>query len=281
MSSYFRDGALVLETSDRVLLADGVELRGLELVDRVAATTWPLNHTAAFVVLRCGRPLGEVADEVADAFHRPRESARHDVLAFAWALNRHALANVERSRRRLGRLRSWLQVAGRLAPTGTLPPLVARRRAIDTSTWLRAFATASAAAARRGALVATATFAAVAHLGLVAGEVLLAAPLAAGVAVGGGLVVHEASHAVALVGIRSALVVHGRRTFLLHAPTSRRRRLVVAGAGPLVASSLGVALLAAASPLGAPLLALAGGAAATHAVGLTVLTSDGRAACGL
>lgn len=271
----------MLEIADRVVLAEGVELCDGALVDRVAATTWPLNATASFVVQRCGRPLGDVADEVARVFDRPVESARQDVLAFAWMLNRHALANVERSRRGLGRALSWLQLAARLVPAGALPPLAARRRAIDTRTSARAFATATAAAARRGIALGAGAFLAVAQVGLVSGERMLAAPLAAALAVGGGVVVHEASHAAALVGVRSALVVQGRRTFLIHAPTSRRRRVVVAGAGPLAAASIGVALIVAAAPLGVPVLALAGGAAAAHAVGLTVLTSDGRVACGL
>lgn len=271
----------MLEPGDRVVLAAGVELCDGSLVDRVAATTWPLNETASHVVQSCGRPLSEVAEELACVFDRPAGSCREDVLAFVWALNRHALVNVERSTRPLARTLSWLRLAARLLPAGVLPPLVARRRALDTSTWARAFASASAAAAGRGLALGAGAFVAVGHVALLAGEGVLAPPLAAALAVGGGLVLHEASHAALLVGVPSALVLQGRRTFLVHAPTSRHRRAMVAGAGPLVTASVGVALVAAAIWLAAPMLVVAGGTAAAHALGLTVLTSDGRIACGL
>ncbi len=270
----------MLEASDRIALADGVALRDRILVDRVARRSWPVNATGAFVLARQGRTLGEVADSVAVAYSLPVERARGDVLAFAWQLNRLALANVDRRAGRLRHAVAWLRLAVRLAPAGAVPPFDVRRRPLDTSTVLRAVAGVGRALAVRCAALALVAAALVAHVGLVAGRPSLVVPGIVGLAVGAAIVAHEAAHAAALRGVPSALVVRGSRVSVVHAPAGVARRALVAVAGPALVAAVGTGLLAVAVSLGIPTLAAAGGPAALHALGLTVLASDGRTACG-
>ena len=271
----------MLEAGDRLVLADGVVLRDGALIDSIGQSSWPVNATAAFVLEPSGRMLGEVADDVAAAFALTAETARDDVLAFAWQLNRLALANVEHRGGRIRHAFAWLRLAARLAPAGAMPPPTARRRQLDTRTVAGAFGSAAKAGAGRATALALMAAITIGHVGLVAGSPTLLMPLVAGLATGGGVVLHEAAHAAALVGVPSALVVRGRRVYVLHAPAGARRRVLVAVAGPGASAALGSVLLAVAFTLGAPMLALAGGPAAAHAVGLSVLASDGRTACGL
>jgi hypothetical protein len=271
----------MLEAADRIVLADGVVLRDGNLVDGVTRMSWPVNATGAFVLERQGRALGDVAENVAAAYALPVERAHADVLAFAWQLNRLALANVERTAGRLRHTAAWLRLAARLAPAGALPPLTARRRPLDTSTVARAVMGVGRVLAGRCAAFALTSAFLVAHVGLVAGRPSLLAPGAVGLAVGVGLAAHEAGHAAALRGVPSALVVRGSRISVVHAPAGAARRAVVAIAGPGVVAAGGVGLLAASVALDSPALAAVGGPPTLHALALTVLASDGRTACGL
>lgn len=271
----------MLELTDVIELPAGVVLRDGALVDEVVRTSWPMNTAGAFVVAREGRPLGEVAGDVAAAYDLPGEQARADVLAFAWQLNRLALANIGRRGGRLGHLTAWLLLALRLAPAGALPPLAVRRCTLDTTTAARAVAGVARGLLRRCLLLGVAAAVLVAHLGLIGGQPSLLLPAAAGGAVGISVALHEAGHAIALRGIPSALVLRSVRASVVHAPAGSRRRALVAMTGPGVVVASGIGLLSAAVLLGAPSLAAAGGPAALHAVALTVLASDGRTACGL
>lgn len=271
----------MLDTADRVILAEGVALRRDALVDGVSGESWPVNATASFVLAQQGRSLGDVAESVAAAYALPKERARADVLAFAWQLNRLGLANVERRAGRAGHLAAWLRLALRLAPAGALPPVAVLRRPLDTSTVVRAVLGVGQALAGRCSALALVAAVLVAHVGLLAGRPSLLPPLAIGIAVGVGLAAHEAAHAAALRGVPSALVLRGGRVSVLHAPAGSARRALVAVAGPAATAAAGASVLAVSVALGAPVLAAAGGSAALHAVGLTVLASDGRTACGL
>ena len=127
-----RGGGPMIAATDTVALAPGVEIRQELLRDAVRGHAWPLNASGAFVLARAGRPLGEVASELADAFSLSASEARGDVLRFVWQLNRLALVNIERTASSLGQLVDWLRLAARLAPAGALPAPITRRRAIDT-----------------------------------------------------------------------------------------------------------------------------------------------------
>lgn len=271
----------MLETADRVVLADGVALQGESLVDGVCRTSWPVNAAGALVVGGDGRPLGEIAERVAAAYALPVARARADVLAFVWQLNRLGLANVERPRGWARHAAAWLCLAVRLLPAGVLPPVTVRRRPLDTSSAARAVVSVSRALAGRSVALALGAAVLGAHVGVVAGRPSLLAPGVVGVAVGAGLVAHEAAHAVALLGVPSALVVRGTRISVVHAPTGAARRALVALAGPGVVAFAGVMALVIAGALDSPGLAAAGAPAALHAAALTVLASDGRTACGL
>lgn len=269
----------MLEPGDRFELACGVQVRGEELRDEIRAEGWPLNGTASFVLARAGRPLRDIAGDVAAAFAVPQEQARADVLAFVWRLNRLLLANVEPERGRCRRLLSWARLAVRLLPAGTLPPAAVERHPVDTTSATRAAASVARAVWRRSAVVAGAGSAAVLQLGAVAGQVALGPVIATGLAAGASIVVHEGAHAAALRRIPAALVLDGRRTFVLHRRVDARRRALVALSGPLAVCLPGIGLAALAVAAGSETLVVAACVCCAHAAGLTLLGPDGRAAC--
>lgn len=112
--------------------------------------------------------------------------------------------------------------------------------------------------------------AALALLALPAALLVHAWPIAP--AVGAGVLVHELAHAFALRGVAHAGVRRGLRAAVIHPRLSPRRALLVGAAGPLAPALAGLALVhvpTAALPL------------AAHALALTVVSPDGRNACGL
>jgi hypothetical protein len=265
----------MLGPADTIGLAPGVRVQNEGLTDDARGACFPVNDTGLFVIRRAGRPLGEIARELAVQHGLEPERARADVLRFAFTLNRAQLVNVVSGDGLAWRAVAWLHLAVRLAPAGTLPSLNLRRSALDTSTPGRAVGDAVGALRWRSVTLALAAVLLAAPGGLTPGV------LALGLGVGGSLVAHEAGHAALLTGVSAALVVGGPRTFVIHPPLSPARRRAVATAGPAAAVLLGVAAVCAAWVSGAPELGLAGCAPAAHAIGLTVATGDGRAACGL
>ncbi len=265
----------MLGPADAIGLAPGVRVESGALADEARDACFPVNDTGLFVVRRAGRPLGEVADELALQHTIELERARNDVLRFAFSLNRALLANVVAGGSAVRRAAAWLQLAIRLAPAGTLPSRNPRRFALDTSTPVRAVIDACGALRWRSVTLALAAVLLAAPGGLIP------AALALGLGVGAGLVAHEAGHAALLTGVAAALVVCGLRTYVIHPTLAPGRRRAVAAAGPAAAALLGVAAVAAAWLSGMPELGLAGCPPAAHAAGLTVATGDGRVACGL
>ena len=266
---------MTIGISDRLELPDGVRVGGDCLADVVRDARFPTNETGLFVLRRTGRPLGEIAAELALHHRLALARARFDVLRFAFALNRAELANVVPGDGALRRALDWLRLAVRLAPAGSLPTSVARRSPLDTTTPVRGVVGTARALLRRCLAISVAA----AALALPGGHAPGA--LALGVGVGLGLMAHEAGHVALLAGVGAALVVSGLRTYVIHPSLAPRRRRAVAAAGPIVAALLGLALVAAAWLARSPELALAGCAPAAHAAGLTVATGDGRVACGL
>jgi len=271
----------MIAATDRIVLAAGVTVRQGCLADEVRGESWPLNGSAAFVLGRSGEPIGVTVREMAESFSLPLETARADVLRFVWHLNGLALVNVESGGRRVERLLGWLRLALRLAPAGSVPASLTRRRPLDTRSAVRGLGSCLAAGARRTAAVAALATVAAFEVFAAAGSPGRALPLALGVCTGVGLGLHEAAHAAMLQGVPSAFVTRGRRTFVLHAALPAGRRSLVALAGPLAVAAIGVGCLASAALVTAPCLAVAGCPLAAHALALTVLTGDGRVACGL
>ncbi len=270
----------MLDPADTILLAAGVRVEHRCVVDDVRDDRLPLNEAATFVLERAGRPLGDIAGELAAAYDIDLDRARHDVLAFAFRLNRLLLVNVVRGHRRpqlFGRaLRSWLP----LVLSGGLPRSPWRRLALDSRSGPRAAITALRAVSARAAAMALAASLLAAQTAALAGAAPPSSSLAVGLAVGSGLAAHEAGHAAALGGVPAAIVLAGPRTFVVHRAVTGARRRLIAISGPVAPLLLAVLVVLAARPLGSTVLALAGCALGGHAVGLTVATGDGRAACG-
>ncbi len=271
----------MISDTDSVRFAPGVALDAGHVTDQVRGAAWPLNRSGTFVLERMGLPVGTIIDEVAEAFSLPGETARADVLEFVWHLNTLALVNIEDGESRLRRLNAWVQLAAQLAPAGALPAARVRRRALDTTSVLRAVVSSFAAILPRLVLVAALAAAAAAHVAAIVGSAGLVIPLGLGLATGIGLGLHEAAHAALLRGVPSALVTRGRRTYVLHASVHPSRRSAVALAGPLVVAGFGICCVLAGALAALPLLALVGCPLAAHALALTAAGGDGRVVCGL
>ena len=269
----------MIADTDTLRLASGVSLEQGKLADAVRGSAWPLNATGAFVLAREGSPLGRTVQELADAFLLPPELARGDVLRFVWALNALALVNIDRQGSRLRRFADWVLLALRLAPAGAVPAVCARRHALDTRTLASAVASAGRALRARVVVVSAVATVVATQFAAVLGSRGVGLALAAGAGTGVGLGLHEIAHVATLRGVPSALVVRGRRTYVLHAPVGRARRTLVALAGPAVAVALGVALVVGGTVGTAPVLVVLGCPLVAHAVSLTVAAGDGRIAC--
>jgi hypothetical protein len=271
----------MLEPTDAILLPPGVRLEGDQVADDVRGARYPANAAARLVLALPGVPLADVARRLDERWRIGPERARADTLAFAWALNRALLVNVDRSGGRLGQARAWAALALRLAPTGALPPAVARRQPLETRTPLAAARSALGAVRARALGLGAVAASLAAQLGLVAGRPDVRVPLLVGLATAAGVAAHEAGHAVGLAGEPAALVTAGRRVFVLHRRLRGPRRLVVALAGPAAPSLAGVAAAGLAQSLASPALALAACPLAAHALCATVAGRDGRIACNL
>ena len=269
--------------SDRVDLPSGVSVDGGYVEDVVRGCSWPLNDSGAFVLGCVGTPLDAVVRDLAGTFSLPLDVARRDVLRFIWMLNSVALVNVVHGGSRLRRCSDWLGLAARLVPAGALPTPLARRRSLDTRSVPRALVSSLRAAGSRVIAVATGSTIALLPLSAALGGRgdAYALVLALGAGTGLGLGLHEAGHVVSLRGIPSALVLRGRRTFVLHAPLGSRRRSLVALAGPAGVVAVGLALVAGGAAIVAPSLVVFGLPLTSHALSLTVVGGDGRAACGI
>jgi hypothetical protein len=273
----------MLIIDDTLSLPRDVRLEAGALVDHVRGERYAVNETGALVIGLAGQPLSKAADAVARRFGLGVEHARADVLGFAWVLNRALLANIENHWRWPRGLALWLQLALRLLPAGVLPPLQRTRYPLDTTTVARAAVTAMRAASKRALTFGAVTALALLHLGALAGELRsVAVPsLGLGCMVGLGLVLHEGLHAVALRGVPAALITNGLRTYVLHPRVAARRATLVGLTGPAGPTLAGVVGAGVATAMTSPSLAVLLCPLGAHALSLTVVGRDGRAACGL
>jgi hypothetical protein len=242
----------MIESGDRIELAPGVMLRAGVLHDSVRRIDVPLNATAC-LAFRSGATIAEIAVTLARLGAR---DAERDATSLARELNRLLLANVRATRR------DQLRRRARALRFGIAVQAPVQRIAVDNA---RTFVAALVPSA-------CAVIAALLPLASLAGTPGIAAAAAAGT----GIVLHEAAHAVALVGVPRALVLEGLKPSILHPPVGASRTFAAATAGPLVPALLAVTISLAwrdAAPAVVPL--------AAHAFGLTVLAPDGRTACGL
>lgn len=240
----------MIEPSDRVELAPGVVVDDGTVVDVVRGMSVRANHSALLVLVHAnGATVAELGNLLARA---GAPDGAEDACAFCALLNRALLVNVRIRRGSLLRRR-----------------LAAARFGVFVRAPLRRLDASSLVCVLRGLAPAG-----VAVVLLTLPLAILAGAWTIAVAVGGGVVVHELAHAVALQGVPRALVLDGLRPSVLHPRLGAVRTTVVAAAGPLAPSLAALGLAAfGRSPACAPL--------AAHALGLTVLASDGRNACGL
>jgi hypothetical protein len=271
----------MLDPADRLDLPDGIRLDGAEVVDDVRGERFAVNPAAVTVLRGAGETLGTAAGRLGAHWGLPPEQARTDVLSFAWSLNDALLANVLPGRARHERILSWIALALRLLPAGQLPHRVARRVGLDTTTVARAAVSGALAVVARSTAIAVVVAGVLAHLWLLAGAAATLEPIALGTATGAGLILHEAGHAAALVRVRAAIALTGRRTMVLHEPLLGARASLVALAGPAVPACLAACLATAALGTGDATAALAACPLGGHAVAATMLCGDGRTACGL
>jgi hypothetical protein len=255
--------------NDRIELPPGVSVKGSELVDEIRGVRVQLNASAAVALHESTPAL--MAEALCRSFSVERQRADVDALTLCARLNVALLANVRVTTSRL--LVRWLLDALMLAPLRRLPRWPARRRAVRTSSVVGALSTVGRGTAGAAAAVALGTALPLAAVGasMVA--------VAAGVAAGAGLVLHEVAHAVALRGVAAALIVRGVRVSLLHPRLDARREGAVAAAGPLAVVAAALVALAgvhaSANTVAAPIPVVF----ALHALGLTVLGCDGRKLC--
>jgi hypothetical protein len=272
----------MLSRDDILELPDGVTVAGGVLRDECRAVSVPVNSAAAVVLTAGDRPLEEIAAVLAERFDLPHGRAIDDVLHFAWQLNGIGLVNVRRGVGPFPAIVAWLRLAARLVPAGALPPLLTRRVSLDTSNTTGAVLSTARHLAPRALLLALLCAVAVLQGAAIAGRAPLVLSACFGLGVGGALVLHEAGHVIA-VGRASpaAILLNWKRISILHRPLSPGRNAVVALAGPLAATLVGLGLAAVAASFGISDLALAAAPLAGHAIGLTVATTDGRQACGI
>ena len=271
---------MIAET-DSLRLAPGVTTHNGRLADSVRGDSWPINGSAVFVLTRTGSPLGQVVRDLASTFALPVETARTDVLQFAWSLNALALVNVHRHGSAIRRFLDWLTLAVRLAPAGSLPGSLARRRRLDTSTIPRGVASCLVALWPRVVCLAVVTVLVAVQIGAMGGAISIAGAVALAVGSASGIALHEASHVAMLRRVPSALVLRGRQTFVLHAPVTPTRRSLVAVAGPAGAMLVGVAASMLGTAATVPELIAFGCPLMAHGLALTAIGGDGRVACGL
>ncbi len=271
----------MLGDTDAIVLADGVRVDSGGIVDDVRDHVLPANATASFVLARAGRPLGAVVTELASAYSVEQRQAHDDVFSFAYRLNRLLLVNIEHGAGRSRRLWSWLRVALRLAPANTVPRTAWRRVGLDTRSGMRAALSTLAAVRWRALTIGLLASLLGVQTAAVGGVVPGWSWVVVGTAAGLGLALHEAGHAMVLGGVPAALVLAGPRTFVLHRTVSTARRRLVAVAGPAVPLAAGALVAMASRPAESAELALAACALCGHGMGLTVVTRDGRTACGV
>jgi hypothetical protein len=269
----------VIEADDVIELPVGVQLRDDGLHDEVRGLVVPVNATGA-IALASSTPRAAAA-AIARRFDVDEQRAFADVVAYCVELNGRLLLNVAPRGRRFARARRWLARLPVTLPLRGLPALPARRRPVDTRnvvsvaiTGVRALTPFATAVFVAGVLIAGA---ALLLVGVPSARLAVAVGLAAALAIG----LHELAHLLALVRIPACVATRGLRVVVLHRRSPPRRAALVAGAGPV--SGLAVAGLALATLAAWPSAEAAAAVStfALNAIGLTVLTRDGRTLCGL
>ena len=263
----------MIAAHDRIALPPSVERRTDGVYDHVRGVTLPLNATGA-VIVDAGTP------EAASRALRLRyavdeERALADAIGFCAVLNERLLLNVSPVLGAPALAVRWVAHLPFMLPARTLPRVPARRRHLDTRS-LRSILVTGVRATLPFAVLTSLGACVVATLVLGGlGATSTSTTLALAAAVGVGVVLHELGHLLLLRGVPTCAVTRGARLWLLHRRVDRRREALVAAAGPTVALAIAALLLA----LPGLAATVAGLTLSLHALGLTVLTGDGRTLC--
>ncbi len=263
----------MIAPDDRIALPRCVVRRPGGVYDHVRGTTLPLNATGAVIVDASTPAAASRALRLGFAVDEKRALA--DAISFCAELNERLLLNISPAQGAPALALRWVAHLPFMLPARRLPRVPAHRRHVDTTSLVAILVTG---------VLATLPFALLAAVGSLGvallvlgglGATSVSTSLALATAVGSGVVVHELGHLVLLRGVPTCAVTRGGRLWLLHRGVDRRRETFVAASGPTAA--LVVAALLLTLP-GLP-ATVAGLALSLHALGLTVLTADGRTLC--
>ena len=263
----------MISPDDRIALPPLVERRAAGVYDHVRGHTLPLNATGA-VIVDAGTPAA-ASRALQVGFEVDGERALADAVTFCAELNERLLLNVSPRRGAASFALRWVTHLPFMLPARRLPRIPARRRHVDTSSLRAILVTGIRATLPFASSAATGTFIVASLLLGGLGAFSTSTTLALAAAVGGGVLLHELGHLALLRGVPTCAATRGARLWLLHRAIDRRREAVVAAAGPTAALAAAAALLA--LPGLSP--TVAGLTLSLHALGLTVLTADGRTLC--
>jgi hypothetical protein len=264
---------------DRIALPVGVELRGDALLDVLRLTSVPVNPTG-LVVLGARTPE-HAAAELERCYGVDARVALDDALRFCAELNAQLLLNVATHGGRVALVCRWLRRVPFLLPFGVLPSVPVARRPVDTT---RARSLARSVPNALGPFVALLFASGTLVTGLLLAGAGIAAPALAaalGAAIAGTVLVHELAHLAALRGVPACVVTRGFRIAVVHRVVSRGRARGVAACGPGAGLGLAACLVALLSSVPSTELGATALVSLVNALGLTVLSSDGRTLCGL
>jgi len=267
----------MIDLADRLELPTDVRFDGDALHDLALGEAYPLRGSGmeGMALLAAGYSIRDAARTLAVRFDVNPQTVQHDLTEFAFQLSRAQLVNLRPSGWR-ARLRRALQVSLFLVVAHRWPPARIRRYALPDGGALPLLRQIASVVGIRMAPL---------WIGLI-GTLLLPAllfapalaPALAAMAVGlvAAVIAHEGGHAVAArrAGAGCFLVRSGWRVAVVH--HAGPDRSLVHASGPLVCGLVGLAGLAAASPIHSLPLAFAALPFVVQLLALTVLAQDGR-----
>jgi len=261
------------------VLPPGVLLEGASLLDTVTGAEVSLNGTARFLLSSIDgeRTVREIAGAASRRYGVATEQVTSDFSQLAARLNEKYLLNLDASfRRRCAMLPEIfkLLIVGLLTGHASAPW---HRRRLEISNQSRL--ACSLCVVRRlgprswvmGSITGLATWIVV---GAVSPPIWLL--FATALASSASLLVHETSHAVALVPVPAFLGLYGPSTKVQHRPLTPRKGVLVSAAGPAITGGLGLPVLLGSGFLNSGSLAVLGTMLLLNLLGLTAAAPDGR-----
>jgi hypothetical protein len=259
----------------------GVQLRRSHILDTVTGDRVPINETARLMLsLVDGRRTAkEIGEAVALGYGLAPRRVTSDFLQLVARLNEKCLLNVKTP------LRSWFVAFPRVVKlflidvvSGQVRPPWHRRR-LDLRNeskragFLSVVRRLSPSAAVMGSALSLA-------LWLLLGDVLPSFWMAVSVALAFAvsLVIHEASHAMALAPVPAFLSVYGPVFLVGHRVIPPKKGFIVSAAGPAITGVSGSLVVLMSGALHSEHLVFVGEVLVMNLLGMTTLAADGRKA---